>query len=153
MLTRPPDEVPVNDPELTLRAMLERAGLQGYLPQHPIDLGRPLGATVPDFFYESRNTDIYAGLCIYLDGMSQRLHGRPETRQRDREIREELRNQGFEVVEIQYGQLSDRDAMAQHFFRIGRFLLGRDVAQRLRSDYSWFEAPEEASAPPSRSKP
>jgi hypothetical protein len=92
MLTRPPDEVPVNDPELTLRTMLERAGLQGFLPQHPIELGRPLGTTVPDFFYESRNTDIYAGLCIYLDGMSQRLHGRPETRQRDREIRGELRN-------------------------------------------------------------
>jgi hypothetical protein len=146
------EEVPVNDPELTLRAMLERAGLQGYLPQHPIDLGRPLGTTVPDFFYESRNTDIYAGLCVYLDGMSQRLHGRPETRQRDREIREELRNQGFEVVEIQYGQLSDRDAMAQHFFRIGRFLLGRDVAQRLRSDYSWFEAPEATAATPPRSE-
>jgi hypothetical protein len=40
MLTRPPDEVPVNDPELTLRTMLERAGLQGFLPQHPIELGR-----------------------------------------------------------------------------------------------------------------
>ena len=58
------EEVPVNDPELTLRAMLERAGLQGYKPQHLIDLGRPLGSTVPDFFFESRNLDIYAGLCI-----------------------------------------------------------------------------------------
>jgi hypothetical protein len=85
--------------------------------------------------------------------MSQRLHGRPETRQRDREIREELRNQGYEAVEIQFGQLSDRDAMAQHFFRIGRFLLGRDVAQRLRSDYSWFEAPEDVLSSPPRSKP
>jgi hypothetical protein len=61
-----PETVPVNDPELTLRAMLDRAELHGYKPQHPIDLGRPLGATVPDFFFESRNPDIYAGLCIYL---------------------------------------------------------------------------------------
>jgi hypothetical protein len=53
-------------------------------------LGRPLGATTPDFFYEPRN-DAYEGLCIYLDGMGRHLHGRPETRDRDRDIREGLR--------------------------------------------------------------
>src|ERR1019366_8819571 len=31
------EEVPVNDPELTLRAMLERAGLHGYRTQYEID--------------------------------------------------------------------------------------------------------------------
>jgi ATP-dependent helicase YprA (DUF1998 family) len=133
------EAVPVNDPELTLRAMLERAGLQGYKPQHPIELGRPLGPTVPDFFFESRNPEIYAGLCIYLDGMAGHLHGRPETRQRDREIREELRNQGYEVVEIPFGHLSDPEAMRQHFFKIGRFLLGRNEAQRLKNDSGWFK--------------
>ena len=132
------EEVPVNDAELTLRTMLERAGLHGYRPQHPIDLGRPLGATVPDFFFESRNLDVYAGLCIYLDGMAGHLHGRAETRQRDREIREELRNQDYEVVEIPYGHLTDPVAMRQHFFKIGRFLLGRSEAQRLRTDDTWF---------------
>jgi ATP-dependent helicase YprA (DUF1998 family) len=133
--TRTP-EVPVNDPELTLRAMLERAGLHGFQPQRQIDLGRPLGATTPDFFYEARN-DAYEGLCIYLDGMGSHLHGRPETRSRDLEIREALRNHGYEVVEIQFGQLTDPDAMRQHFFHIGRFLLGKDAAQRIRNDSSW----------------
>src|SRR5262249_29948486 len=90
-------QIPVNNPELTLRAMLERAGLHGYKPQHAINLGRPLGATVPDFFYEPRN-DWYEGLCVYLDGMSGHLHGRPETRDKDRDVREELRNRGYEVV-------------------------------------------------------
>jgi hypothetical protein len=118
--------------------MLERAGLQGYKPQHPIDLGRPLGTTVPDFFFETRNSDVYAGLCIYLDGMSGHLHGRVETRQRDREIREELRNQDYEVVEIPFGHLTDPSAMRQHFFKIGRFLLGRFEAQRFKSDDTWF---------------
>jgi ATP-dependent helicase YprA (DUF1998 family) len=131
-------EIPANDAELTLRAMLERAGLQGYQPQYPVDLGRPLGSTVPDFFFESRNLEIYAGLCIYLDGMAGHLHGRAETRQRDREIREELRNQAYEVIEIPFGQLTDPVAMGQHFFKIGRFLLGRQDAQRFRSDVSWF---------------
>jgi hypothetical protein len=121
--------------------MLERAGLHGYLPQRPIDLGRPLGMTTPDFFYEPRN-DAYEGLCIYLDGMGRHLHGRPETRDKDRDIREELRNRGYEVVEIQYGQLTDPDAMRQHFFRIGRFLLGKEAAQRIRDDSSLYAAPE-----------
>jgi hypothetical protein len=100
-----------------------------------------LGATTPDFFYEPRN-DAYEGLCIYLDGMGRHLHGRPETRDRDRDIREGLRNRGYEVVEIQFGQLTDPDAMRQHFFRVGRFLLGRDAAQRIRDDSSWYSSPE-----------
>ena len=139
--TQAAEEVPVNDPELTLRAMLDRAGLHGYQAQRPIDLGRPLGATTPDFFYEPRN-DSYEGLCIYLDGMGRHLHGRPETHDRDRDIREGLRNRGYEVVEIQFGQLTDPDAMRQHFFRIGRFLLGKDAAQRIRDDSSWYNSTE-----------
>jgi hypothetical protein len=139
--TQPSEEVPVNDPELTLRAMLERAGLQGYKPQYPIELGRPVGATVPDFFYEPRN-DAYEGLCVFLDGMSRHLHGNSATRDKDRGVREELRNRGYEVVEIQFGQLNDPDAMRQHFFRIGRFLLGKDAAQRIRDTSSWYEPTE-----------
>ena len=108
-------------------------------PQHAVNLGRPLGATVPDFFYEPRN-DSYEGLCVYLDGMSGHLHGRPETRDKDRQVREELRNRGFEVVEIPFGQLTDPNAMRQHFFRIGRFLLGKEAAQRIRDASSWYES-------------
>jgi hypothetical protein len=72
--------------------------------------------------------------------MAGHLHGRPETQRRDREIREELRNQSYEVVEIPFGQLTDPDAMRQHFFKIGRFLLGRTEAQRLKNDDTWFNS-------------
>jgi hypothetical protein len=37
--------------------------------------------------------------------------------------------------------------MQQHFFKIGRFLLGRDAAQRLKSDRAWFGAPPASPAP------
>ena len=47
-------------------------------------------------------------------------------------------NRSFEVVEITYAQLFDRDAMAQHFYRIGRLLLGKETAKALRSDTVWF---------------
>ena len=70
--------------------------------------------------------------------MSRGIHGNPEIQRRDRQIREELRNRGYEVIEITYAQLFDREAMAQHFYRIGRFLVGRDTAKKLREDADWF---------------
>jgi hypothetical protein len=116
--------------------MLERAGLAGYKAQYKVDLGGR-SHTVPDFYHDSPS-DSYEGLCIYMDGMSKTLHGDPARRQRDRQTREELRNRSYEVVEITYTQLFDRDAMRQHFFRIGRFLLGKERAQQLRQDTGWF---------------
>jgi hypothetical protein len=136
--SQPASDMTVNDAEERLRIMLERAGLQGYQPQQQIDLGLPLGSTTPDFFYPPA-TEHYEGICVYLDGMSRELHGNPERQKRDRRIREELRNRGYEVVEITHAQLFDRDAMAQHFFRIGRLLLGKDSARRVKEDLAWFE--------------
>lgn len=135
--SQPASEMTVNDAEERLRIMLERAGLHGYQAQQPIDLGLPLGSTTPDFFY-SPATEHYEGICVYLDGMSRELHGNPERQKRDRRIREELRNRGYEVVEITQAQLFDRDAMAQHFFRIGRLLLGKESARRVKVDLKWF---------------
>jgi hypothetical protein len=85
-----------------------------------------------------RTTRATNGICVYLDGMSHELHGDPARQRQDRRIREELRNRGYEVVEITYGQLSDRDAMSQHSYRIGRFLLGKEPAKRLRDEIDWF---------------
>ena len=145
LLTPESSEVPVNNAELTLRAMLERAGLHGYEAQFPIELGRPLGTTTPDFFYAPRG-DTHEGICVYLDGMAAHLHGNPRTRERDQNIREELRNRGYEVIEITFGQLTDPGAMRQRFARIGRLLLGREEARRIQQDESWYEAPSEEHA-------
>lgn len=130
---------PVNQAESALRYMLERAGLSNARPQHEIDLGRPLGVTTPDFFFEdtSGRTE---GICIYLDGMSQALHGNAATQARDNAIREELRNHDYEVIVITYGQLSDQGAMRDKFGRIARMLLGKERAAQIREDVSWFDA-------------
>ena len=63
---------------------------------------------------------------------------RSRRQKRDRRIREELRNRGYEIVEITHAQLFDRDAMAQRFYRIGRLLLGKDSARRVKVDLAWF---------------
>jgi hypothetical protein len=70
--------------------------------------------------------------------MSGHLHGNPATQRRDREIREELRHRGYEVFEIPFGHLTDRDAMIRHFYRLGRIMLDRESADRLRSTPRWF---------------
>jgi ATP-dependent helicase YprA (DUF1998 family) len=130
--------MPVNDAESTLRALLQRAGFPEPVAQHAITLGPPLGSTTVDFFFDDPSGRL-DGVCIYLDGMSAPLHGNPATQRRDRAIREELRHRGYEVFEMPYGHLTDRDAMIRHFYRLGRIMLGRESADRLRTESEWFE--------------
>ncbi|EKU96555.1 helicase family protein with metal-binding cysteine cluster [Leptolyngbya sp. PCC 7375] len=136
---------PVNHPEALLQDMLKRAGFPDPVAQHRIDLGKPLGTTVPDFFFEDPD-DRTEGLCIYLDGMSKALHGNPKTRQRDQAIREELRSEGYEVIEIPFGDLIDQAKMAKIFFRIGRALLGKTKAKDIRDRTDWFDTAQQAQA-------
>lgn len=132
------DGMPVNEAESRLLALLKQAGFPDPQAQHPINLGKPLGTTTPDFFYEDPN-DFFEGVCIYLDGMSKHIHGNKATQQRDRQIREELSNRDYRVIEVPYGDLSDRQAMTGHFFRIGRILVGKTKATELRDNPIWFD--------------
>lgn len=135
-----PEQFGTNAAEETLRAMLQRAGLHGYRAQFRVELGPPLGSTVPDFFYADPD-DPEHGICIYLDGLSEHLHGNAATATRDRQMREQLRAMGYQVIEIPFGHLSDREQMRRHFFSIGRLLLNREQARALRDEPEWFETP------------
>ncbi len=132
------DEQPVNDKESILQDMLIRAGFPNPTTQYPIDLGRPLGTTTPDFFYEDPS-ERSEGICIYLDGMSKNLHGNPDRQKRDITIREELQNLGYEVFEIPVGELGDRQTMVRQFFRIARVLIGKAKAKDIRDNPTWFD--------------
>ncbi len=61
---------------------------QHLIPEVPVSV---------DFYY----TDPYGGpgICVFCDG---RVHDTPEIRQRDEEIREELRDLGYRVIAIRY---------------------------------------------------
>jgi len=131
------DGVPMNEAESTLRALLQRAGFPTPIAQEPIQLRDPLGSTAPGFFYDDPTCRL-DGVCIYLDGMSNHVHGNAATQHRDRQIREELRNRRYEVFEIPFGHLTDREAMMRHFYRLGRIMLGKDAADNLRNAPNWF---------------
>jgi hypothetical protein len=128
-------EAPSNVAEERLRHLMRRAGLPEFEWQKRIELGPPLGSTTPDAFFPAED---FAGLCVYLDGLSAKLHGNAETAARDRAIRDTLRSRGYEVVEISASDLDDREAMARHFGRIAREIMGKEDAKRVREEPSWF---------------
>jgi SOS-response transcriptional repressor LexA len=130
-------QVPVNVAEMRLRDLIQSAGFPEPRWQNSIQLGRPLGSTTPDCFFPGEDEQD-PGICIYLDGLSEHIHGNPATVARDRQIREELRARHYEVFEIPYTDLDDRAKMSQHFYRLGRILLGKDKAKSLRDNPAWF---------------
>ena len=130
-------EIPVNAAERRLRELLDRAHLPAGQWQHPIDLGLPLGSTRPDVFFAGED-EFERGVCVYLDGLSEHIHGNPRTRAKDEAIRTTLRGRGYEVVEIAATDLFDRDQMIRHVARIARLVEGRDRARAVRDDASWY---------------
>lgn len=141
--TETPEEnaVPVNEAEVKLRYLLSAAGFSEGVRNEQIRLDRVLGSTTPDVIYRAEHHEQDEGVCIYLDGLSRRLHGNPETAERDRNMRSWLRNHGYEVIEISANELDDEDAMVKHFRRLANYLEMSDVRDRIRNDRSWFHAP------------
>jgi ATP-dependent helicase YprA (DUF1998 family)/rubrerythrin len=129
---------PVNNAEDSLKAMLLRAGFTEPTAQKSILLGKPYGSTTPDFFFDPPN-DMSEGICIYLDGMSRLLHGDPDRAEIDRQIRTLLESRGYDVLTIPRGHLDDRNAMAGHFRWLGRKLHGRQWAEKIGLNDSWWE--------------
>jgi len=114
------------------------AGFQEPLSQHEIHLGKPYERTIPDFFYPGEDDD--PGVCLYLDGLSRHLHGNPETAAKDKAITAELASQRYLVLRIAATELCDKGAMTVHFRRLAEHLIGKEKADQLKADGSWFGA-------------
>ncbi len=145
--TQSPDlsAMPVNDAETKLKHLLEAAGFTtGQFQQQirfkqPISLGHQIGSTTPDVSFAGDEDDPDdKGVCIYLDGISAALHGNPTTAARDQEIRSWLRSHGYQVIEIPANELDDQQAMVRHFRKLAKYLAGKDLANKLGKDTSWF---------------
>ena len=141
------DAVPVNDAETRLRHLLLRAGFGEGIRNEQIRLDRALGTTTPDVIYRGEDHEPDEGVCIYLDGLSRHIHGNPATAERDRSIRDWLRNHGYDVIEIPANELDDVEAMVRHFRRLAGYLGMRDLRGRLREDQGWFDGAGEVTRP------
>lgn len=136
-----PDETlvkqPGNAPEQQLVALLKAAGMTAFETERPIPLSGGI-TTRPDVYFDQPNSQ-YEGVCVYLDGMSNHLHGNAQTAAKDRQIRQELLNTDFEVIEIQYQELFDKTVMREHMRRIARAVMGRVKARELVDNDEWFD--------------
>jgi hypothetical protein len=136
------DHTPVNAAEERLKQLLESAGLTDGSWQHEIDLGMPHGRTVPDVYFDRDGDQV----CVYLDGLSEHIHGNPRTQAKDRQIRELLRSRHYWVFEIPATHLYDREEIAGHLSRLVRVLEGKDAARAIRDSKDWYTVDE----PPTR---
>src|SRR5690606_37451091 len=82
--------------------------------------------------------DQYEGVCVYLEGMSEHLHGNAQTAAKDRQIRDELLNTDYEVVPIQYQELYDKTVMRTHMRRIAKAVAGKAKAKEVEANDAWF---------------
>ncbi len=137
---------PVNDAETKLKRLLDAAGFTSGTFQEQIRFrekitpNHQIGSTTPDVYFRADLDDADdRGICIYLDGMSASIHGDPVTAARDREIRNWLRYDGYQVIEITRVELDDRDAMVRHFRKLARSLEGRALATQIADDPTWFD--------------
>jgi ATP-dependent helicase YprA (DUF1998 family) len=62
--------------------------------------------TVPDFAWPEKK------LVLYVDGLSEKIHGNPEQRRKDRILRVKARAQGWQVCEISAEGLADKKMLA-----------------------------------------
>lgn len=129
---------PVNNAEATLKHLLQRAGFPEPIAQKEIDLGKPLGLTIPDFFFNDPE-EISAGICIYLDGLSTGIHGNSSRQQTDLAINEELESRTYEVHRIAASELTDYQKMSQYFAQIAKDLGDKQKAKILRQNQDWFQ--------------
>ncbi len=132
------DAMPVNEAEARLRQLLLAAGFPDGTRGEQIRLSPTLGTTTPDIVF--RTPDGEADVCVYLDGLSEHLHGDPNTAAQDLQIRSWLRNDDWEVLEIAATDLHDADAMARHFRRLANYLGDRELRKAVGEDDSWFQA-------------
>lgn len=121
-----------NTKEQEFEAILAEAGFPPPETQRNIPLGHPWGHTIPDFFYADPSSR-FEGICIFLDGLSRRIHGSPEQIEADRQRRLALRDAGYEVLDYPVSALADNARLAGFLSRLARLLTGREHAERLRA--------------------
>jgi hypothetical protein len=141
------DEAPVNGAERRLRRMLLTAGFpEASSWQEQVPLGSGLGSTTPDAIYRPDDEDLRP-VAIYLDGLSSHIHGNPQTAERDRIIRTQLRELNWEVLAVTAHELHDHAAMTKHFKSLARYLDRGDLRTTVPDRRDWFDIDDNEASP------
>jgi len=74
------------------------------------------GYTIADFAYPNKK------VLIYIDGMSEKIHGKPDQIRKDNIIRAKLRMLGFHVMDITAVSLNDEQVLNSFLSELGVYL-------------------------------
>jgi hypothetical protein len=130
--------LPVNNAEEKLKRLLDAAGFPEGNRGEQIRMGHGYGTTTPDIIFRAAHHDTDEGVCVYLDGLSAGIHGHGAVADKDRVIRDWLRNNGYEVIEIAANELDDPAAMSGYFRRLASLLREDEIRSRVRRTEEWW---------------
>lgn len=108
-----------------LASTLVEKGFPAPDQEQRVEIGPPYGATAPDLSYEDPG-GLYR-IAIYLDGLSEGIHGNPVRAQQDKIIRGQLEAAGWDVVVIASSELDDPAVLNRHLRRIAQLLMDKEL--------------------------
>lgn len=118
-----------NDGEVSLFDILKREGFPDFEEQKVISIGAPYDRTIPDLYYDD---DDEIRVAIYLDGLSNAVHGDERQIARDNMIRNQLENQDIEVVTIAVSDLNDPELLRKFLKRLARKIGKKDLQKKYK---------------------
>jgi len=95
--------------------ILKKRGFPTPVPQFEVVLGGTQ-KTIADFAYPDHK------ILIYIDGLSEGIHGNPVQRQKDKLLRAKAQAKGFKILEIPAEALSDRSMLADYLDVLSDYL-------------------------------
>jgi hypothetical protein len=107
--------------EQMFRNLFQQHGFPPFIAQHSIALMGSIPQTTPDFFYEDPSQG--KKIAIYIDGLSQTIHGNANRAQTDKLIDNVLENMlQIKVVRIPASAKTDPKILAYYLQQIGDYL-------------------------------
>ncbi|HFC97911.1 MAG TPA: DUF1998 domain-containing protein, partial [Thermosulfurimonas dismutans] len=91
--------------------ILEKRGFPAPVPQFEVVLGGTQ-KTIADFAYPDQR------ILIYIDGLSEGIHGNPVRRQKDKLLRAKAQVKGYRILEIPAEALHDKKTMLADYLDI-----------------------------------
>lgn len=119
-----------NVAEARLRKLLVRVGFPPFDAQKTIPIPhKDYKSTTPDFLREDPVSGVK--VAIYLDGLSKEIHGNEERQRIDILIRNQLKCEGYEVVEIAATELDDPELLKSHLRYLAHVLDQKGLEKKI----------------------